>query len=129
MLTNRTSRTVLCTLGFLALYAVACQSFAMDASPTMTGLPGEGSMTKFVRFVFGPVAYMMISIGVIAVALNSIGAIDIGKGLWAAAGLVIFGGILVFSQQFLTTLFSGATVPTEGIPAQEIVVIREGNQK
>lgn len=122
MLTNRVSRTTLCMLLFLALYAIACQSFAMDASPSMTGMPGEASMTKWVRFIFGPLAYMCMSVGIVATTLNAVGAIDLGKGLWGMVGLVVFGGILLFSQQFMTTLFTGATVPAGGILAHEVVV-------
>lgn len=129
MIANRVSRAILYILAFLALYVIACQSFAMDASPAMTGLPGESSMTKFVRFIFGPVAYTMMSVGIVVVCVGALGAIDLGKGIWAFVSMVIIGGILVFSQQFMTTLFSGATVPTDGIPAHEIVVSIEDSHK
>ena len=117
MLINRglMMQIMLQTLVMLALFMLATQAFAMDASPTGVGMPGESSITKIVRFISGPVAYALSIAGLVAL----IGNYAFGAELTGAVkGLVIFVivvGFLAFAIQVITILFTGATVPDGGI--------------
>ena len=130
MMTKRNTQIMLFyVMSAVALFALAGHGFAMDASPAATGLPGEGAMTKLVRFMAGPVAYLMIAAGLVAVCAGALGAMDLGNALKGGAAFVVVGGLMAFSLQNITILFTGATIPADGIPADVIVSAVAGVSK
>lgn len=113
MTANRSTNAVqiaLCVLVSLALFMLANQAFAMDASPAATGMPGESAMTKMVRFISGPVAYMLSIAGLVAlVGMMAFGS-DMSGALRGVSIFVIVVGFLAFAIQAVTILFTGAVM-------------------
>ena len=126
MLINRFIQPLLYVLASVALFMLASQAFAMDASPAGTGLPGEQSLTKIVRYISGPVAYAFVVAGLIALAAYWAMGSQLDGTVKGILGFVIGAGFLAFSVQVANLLFTGATVPDGGIPADEIVALSVG---
>jgi|SRR5687768_10789891 len=102
-------------LAALALFVLANEAMAMDASPAATGLPGEAPIQKIVRFIVGPVAWSLSIIGLVAFIGNQAFGAElqgISKGILL---FVIVVGFLAFAVQVITMLFTGATVPDGGL--------------
>jgi type IV secretion system protein VirB2 len=108
-------QVILYVVASMALFLLANQAFAMDASQAGPGLPGEAALIKITRFFTGPVAFAASVSGIVGGAAAL--AFGNAMGEFIKTVLYITGviGILAFAIQVVTLLFTGAVVPEAGI--------------
>lgn len=88
-------------------------AFASDATGGMggAGLPWESPLDKFRRSISGPYAYAVAIIGLIIAGSGLIFGGEIGTFGRVMIFSVMVISVIVFANQLLMTVFSGAVVP------------------
>lgn len=113
-------RTVFLVLGvFTVTYFLLSSNLAFAADTTGgggAGLPWEGPLDKLRRSFSGPVAFVIALLGIIACGSTLIWGGEISEFTRRIIYVVLVVCLIVFANTLLTgALFSGATIPTNGL--------------